>query len=183
MIGAYLEFKSPGFGVAGILSAICFLLFFTGHYIAGLTGFEVVAVFTPVEMLLVLTELLFFPGVTLLALLGTALMTGALLFAMVDFYPNQPFDFSLDVLVRPLLNLGIAVVLFVFAVSALARFLPDLPFFNRLILATQSPSGPSMEKSTPAFLSPASGWARREWRERSCDRLARPNLGPRWLTW
>ena len=153
MIGAYLEFKSPGFGVAGILSAICFLLFFTGHYIAGLTGFEVVAVFV-LGMLLVLTELLFFPGVTLLALLGTALMTGALLFAMVDFYPNQPFDFSLDVLMRPLLNLGIAVVLFVFAVSALARFLPDLPFFNRLILATQSPSGPSMEKSTPAFFEP-----------------------------
>lgn len=153
MIGAYLEFKSPGFGVAGILSAICFLLFFTGHYVAGLTGFEVVAVFV-LGMLLVLTELLFFPGVTLLALLGTALMTGALLFAMVDFYPNQPFDFSLDVLMRPLLNLGIAVVLFVFAVSALARFLPDLPFFNRLILATQSPSGPSMEKSTPAFFEP-----------------------------
>ena len=82
MIGAYLEFKSPGFGVAGILSAICFLLFFAGHYIAGLTGFEVVAVFI-LGTLLVLTELLFFPGVTLLALVGTALMTGALLFAMV----------------------------------------------------------------------------------------------------
>jgi membrane-bound serine protease (ClpP class) len=153
MIGAYLEFKSPGFGVAGILSAICFLLFFAGHYIAGLTGFEVVAVFV-LGMLLVLTELLFFPGVTFLALFGTALMVGALLFAMVDFYPSQPFDFSLDVLMRPLLNLGIALVLFVFAVSALARFLPNLPFFSRLILATQSPSGPSMEKTTPAFFEP-----------------------------
>ena len=153
MIGAYLEFKSPGFGVAGILSAVCFLLFFAGHYVAGLTGFEVVAVFV-LGLLLVLTELLFFPGVTFLALLGTALMTGALLFAMVDFYPSQPFDFSLDVLMRPLLNLGIAVVLFVFAVSALARFLPDLPFFSRLILATQSRSGPSMETSTPAFFEP-----------------------------
>ena len=59
MIGAYLEFKSPGFGVAGILySGLCFLLFFAGHYIAGLTGFEVVAVFI-LGTLLVLTELLF----------------------------------------------------------------------------------------------------------------------------
>ena len=57
-----------------------------------------------------LAELLFFPGVPFLALLGTALMTGALLFAMVDYYPSQPFDFSLDLLVRPLLNLGIAFV-------------------------------------------------------------------------
>ncbi len=153
MIGAYLEFKSPGFGVAGILSATCFLLFFAGHYIAGLTGFEVVAVFV-LGLILVLIELLFFPGMTFLALFGTALMTGSLLFAMVDFYPSQPFEFSLDVLMRPLLNLGIAVVLFVFAVSALARFLPDLPFFNRLILATQSASGPSTENSTPAFFEP-----------------------------
>ena len=153
MIGAYLEFKSPGFGVAGALSAICFLLFFVGHYVAGLTGFEVIAVFI-LGMLLVLGELVFFPGVTLLALLGTALMVGSLLFAMVDFYPNQPLDLSLEVLMRPLLNLGIALILFLFAVSALARFLPDLPFFNRLILATQSASGPSLEKSTPAFFEP-----------------------------
>ena len=81
-------------------------------------------------------------------------MIGALLFAMVDFYPSQPFEFSLDILMRPLLNLGIALVLFVFAVSALARFLPNLPFFNRLILATQSASGPSTENTTPAFFEP-----------------------------
>jgi membrane-bound serine protease (ClpP class) len=153
MIGAYLEFKSPGFGIAGILSAVCFLLFFAGHYIAGLTGFEVVAVFV-LGVLLVLTELLFFPGVTVLALLGTALMTGSLLFAMVDLYPGQPFDFSLDALIRPLVNLGVAAVLFVIAVSVLARFLPELPFFSRLILATQNPAGPSMETSTPAFFEP-----------------------------
>jgi membrane-bound serine protease (ClpP class) len=153
MIGAYLEFKSPGFGVAGVLSAICFLLFFAGHYVAGLTGFEVMAIFI-LGMLLVLAELVFFPGVTLFALVGTALMVGALLFAMVDFYPSQPFNLSLEVLMRPLLNLGIALVLFLFAVSALARFLPNLPFFNRLILATQSASGPSLQKSTPAFFEP-----------------------------
>ena len=154
MIGAYLEFKAPGFGVAGILSAICFLLFFAGHYVAGLTGFEVVAVFI-LGTLLVLAELLFFPGATLLALLGTAMMAGALLFAMVDFYPSQPLDFSLDLLFRPLVNLGIAVALFVLAVSLLARFLPELPFFNRLVLATQSPTGPSMEMRTPSMFEPS----------------------------
>jgi membrane-bound serine protease (ClpP class) len=154
MIGAYLEFKSPGFGVAGILSGLCFLLFFAGHYVAGLTGFEVVAVFI-LGTLLVLTELLFFPGATLLALLGTALMAGSLLFAMVDFYPSQPLDFSLDLLFRPLVNLGIAVALFVLAVSLLARFLPELPLFNRLVLATQSPTGPSLQMRTPSMFEPS----------------------------
>ena len=36
----YIEFKTPGFGIFGILAAICALIFFFGHYIAGLSGYE-----------------------------------------------------------------------------------------------------------------------------------------------
>ncbi len=143
IIGAYLEFKSPGFGAPGILSALCFLLFFTGHYIAGLTGLEVVAVFV-LGLLLVLLELLFFPGVMAVAAIGTALMVGAIFFAMVDFYPAQPLDFSFEILARPMLNFSLAIIAAVFAISLLARFLPDLPVFRRLFLATSSAAGPSI---------------------------------------
>src|SRR5207245_1772847 len=59
IIGAYLEFKIPGASLPGIISAICFALFFLGHYLAGLAGWEVVALFT-VGMVLVLVEFLFF---------------------------------------------------------------------------------------------------------------------------
>lgn len=143
IIGAYIEFKSPGFGVAGVLSAACFLLFFTGHYIAGLTGLEVAAVFA-LGLLLVFAEMLFFPGVVFVAALGTALMVGALFFAMVDFYPAQPLDFSFQMLARPMLNLAIAIVASAFSIALLARFLPDLPVFRRLFLSAQSPAGPSI---------------------------------------
>jgi len=143
MLGAYLEFKSPGFGVAGILAGLCFLLFFAGHYVAGLTGFEVVAVFF-LGLLLVLVELIFFPGIFALAAAGTAMMVGSLLFAMVDYYPAQPLVFSMDLIIRPAVNLGIALVLFIFTASLLARFLPSLPFFNRLVLAAQNPAGQSV---------------------------------------
>jgi len=154
-IGAYIEFKSPGFGVAGILSALCFLLFFTGHYIAGLTGLEVVAVFA-LGVILVLLEVVFFPGVVFVAALGMGLMVGSLFFAMVDFYPAQPLDFSFDVLVRPMLNLSLAIVASVFSITLLARFLPDLPVFRRLFLPARSASGPSLPPvttfgKTPAF--------------------------------
>jgi len=145
MAGAWLEFKSPGFGVAGVLSILCFLLFFAGHYIAGLTGFEVAAVFV-LGLTLVLIELFFFPGVMALATVGLALMMGSLLFAMVDFYPGQPFVFSVDIFIGPLINLGIAVLLFMVVVSLLARFLPNLPFFHRLVLARATPIGPSLER-------------------------------------
>src|SRR5713226_8096795 len=38
IVGAYLEFKIPGATLPGIISAICFALFFLGHYLAGLAG-------------------------------------------------------------------------------------------------------------------------------------------------
>jgi membrane-bound serine protease (ClpP class) len=152
MLGAWLEFKTPGFGIAGVLALICFALFFAGHYIAGLTGFEVVAVFA-LGVILILLELFVFPGVMVLATAGIALMLGSLLFAMVDFYPSQPLAFSFDMLVMPLVNLGIAVLLFMILASVLARFLPELPFFRRLVLAQAAPEGPSL-KSTPAELFP-----------------------------
>lgn len=142
ILGAYMEFKTPGFGIAGVLSAICFLIYFTGHYIAGLTGFEVAAVFV-LGVLLILIELIFFPGVFVFAALGTALMVCSLLFAMVDFYPAQPVSLSFDMLAGPLIKLGIALMLSVFGIALLARFLPDLPFFNRLVLGFQTAEGPS----------------------------------------
>ncbi len=146
-VGAYIEFKSPGFGVAGILSALCFLLFFTGHYIAGLTGLEVVAVFA-LGVILVLLEVIFFPGVVFVAALGMGLMLGSLFFAMVDFYPAQPLDFSFELLVRPMSNLSLAIVASVFSIALLARFLPDLPVFRRLFLPARSISGPSLPPAT-----------------------------------
>lgn len=152
IIGAYMEFKTPGFGVAGAISALCFLLFFTGHYVAGLTGFEVVAVFF-LGIVLVVAELLFFPGVLVLAGVGTALMFGALLFAMVDYYPGQPVDLSFDSLLMPIANLSIAMVLAAVAAALIARFLPELPLFNRLILAKHQPSGPSFGSRAPSLYS------------------------------
>lgn len=146
-IGAYMEFKSPGFGIAGIISAFCFLMFFAGHYIAGLTGLEVVAVFA-LGLLFVIVELIFFPGVLALAFLGTAMMIGAVFFAMVDFYPAQPLTFSFGMVARPMLNLAIAIVGSVLAITLLARFLPDLPVFRRLFLTAHAPAGPSIPEAT-----------------------------------
>lgn len=152
IIGAYLEFKSPGFGVPGVIAAVCFLLFFTGHYIAGLTGFEAVVVFF-LGLFLVLVEILLFPGVLFLAALGTALMLGALLFAMVDYYPSRPLDLSFDAMLLPVANLALALVLAAIAAALIARFLPELPLFRRLVLATSSPSGDSVAPRASALFS------------------------------
>src|SRR5207237_384387 len=64
IIGAYIEFKIPGATMPGIISAICFALFFLGHYLAGLAGWEVVALFI-LGTVLVIIEILFFAHSTI----------------------------------------------------------------------------------------------------------------------
>jgi membrane-bound serine protease (ClpP class) len=143
IMGAYLEFKAPGFGVAGVLSAICFLLFFGGHYIAGLTGFEMPALFV-LGILLILVELIFFPGIVVVALAGAALAVAALFFSMADFYPAQPLQFSFETFRVPMWNLSLALLASVFLIAIIARFLPSLPMFKSLFLSTKPSPGPSM---------------------------------------
>ena len=76
--------------IPGTIAAIAFLIFFGGHYLAGLAGWEVVAVFL-VGVALVLSELLLHPGTMIPGVTGVMLMIGALLWAMIDRYPGQPF--------------------------------------------------------------------------------------------
>jgi membrane-bound serine protease (ClpP class) len=148
IIGTYIEFKSPGFGVPGAIAAVCFLLFFAGHYVAGLTGMEVIAVFV-LGLLLVLVELLFIPGIVVLALAGTLMMFGALLWAMVDYYPSAPEWPSLDIFLLPLANLGVAIGLSGVAIFFLAQFFPKLPVLRRLVLTTSEPGGGSLTMDEP----------------------------------
>ncbi len=140
---AYLEFKAPGFGVAGIVSLTCFAIFFFGHYLAGLTGLEVVVFFVLGAILLVV-ELIFFPGVFLVAALGVLVMLGSLLFAMLDHFPGDPLLPSPEMLARPALNLALGLALSAVAIALLARFFPSLPLFRRLVLATNQPTGPAL---------------------------------------
>jgi membrane-bound serine protease (ClpP class) len=75
-------------------------------------------------------------------------MAGSLLFAMTDYYPGQPVSFSPEMLAVPFIKLALALGLSVAAIALLARFLPNLPLFHRLVLGFQSPVGPSIALPT-----------------------------------
>src|SRR5437016_4835558 len=91
IIGAYLEFKIPGATLPGVISVICFTLFFLGHYLAGLAGWEVVALFV-LGLFLVLIEILFFAHSTIVfGVVGVFLMLASILWAMIDRYPGETF--------------------------------------------------------------------------------------------
>jgi membrane-bound serine protease (ClpP class) len=159
IIGAYLEFKIPGASLPGIISAVCFALFFLGHYLAGLAGWEVVALFV-LGIVLVLIEILFFAHSTIVfGVVGVFLMLASLLWAMIDRYPGQTFFPTGRMLAIPLLNLFIAIAASVVAITFLARFLPRTSFYRRFALMTSNPPGPSLagvprEFATPLALMP-----------------------------
>jgi membrane-bound serine protease (ClpP class) len=143
IIGAYIEFKSPGFGVPGFVAALCFTLFFAGHYVAGLTGYEAAALFVA-GLALVLFELIFFPGILFVAALGMLMMVAGLLFAMVDFWPSREFTFDFATVGTSLINFSVTILLAAIIISLLARYLPSLPVFRFLFLQAKSAAGTSL---------------------------------------
>jgi len=148
IVGTYIEIKTPGFGVAGTLSIICFTAFFTGQYLAGLSGWEVGIVFL-VGLLLVAGELFVHPGTIIPGLVGMLLMFGTLIWAMLDRYPHEPLLPTSEMLQRPLWNLLITAVLSIAMILLLAKWLPKSSVFRFIALDRKNPAGPSLEVTAP----------------------------------
>ena len=144
ILGAYVEFKIPGVMWPGVISAICFALFFLGHYLAGLAGWEVVALFI-LGMILVLIEILFFAHSTIVfGVVGVFLMLASLLWTMIDRYPGQNFFPTGKMIAMPLLNMFIAIVGSFIIIALLARYLPRTSIYRRFALMDSNPPGPSL---------------------------------------
>jgi membrane-bound serine protease (ClpP class) len=144
IICAYLEFKMPGVSMPGFLAAICFALFFAGHYLAGLAGWEVVALFV-LGVVFVLVEILFFAHSTIVfGVVGVFLMLASLLWAMIDRYPGETFFPTGDMLAIPVRNLFFSLVAATAIILVLARYLPQTSLYRRFALMTTNPPGPSL---------------------------------------
>lgn len=149
IIGTYLEFKAPGFGIPGAIAALCFGVFFAGHLVAGLVGYEAVAIFV-LGLALIVVEIVFLPGVVILAATGATLMLGSLLWAMIDRYPDGPVIPPPDLLIVPVLNLAIALVVSGVLVAVLASILPQTSWFRRVTL--QSVSAPTSGTAAQSWM-------------------------------
>ncbi|WP_425590493.1 NfeD family protein [Fictibacillus sp. b24] len=77
-LGLVLELYTPGFGLAGSIGALSLMLFFYGHMIAGLAGWEAIILFG-VGLVLIILEL-FLPG-GIMGILGVAAMLTGLILA------------------------------------------------------------------------------------------------------
>ena len=77
-LGLVLELYSPGFGLPGSVGLVSLLLFFYGHLVAGLAGYESVLLFV-IGALLIVAEL-FLPG-GIAGILGISALAGSILLA------------------------------------------------------------------------------------------------------
>lgn len=134
MLGIILEIRTPGFGVPGGLGIASLALFFWGHWLVQLAGWEELLLVGSGLVLLVL-EVFVIPGFGLAGALGIAALLGGL--SLTLFGAGASWEFILKAAGRVVFSLLLALV----ASLAVLRFLPHLPFGRRLILETGLPAG------------------------------------------
>ncbi len=135
-LGIYIEVKTPGFGLPGILGAACLALFFWGHHIAGLAGMEDLLLFIA-GIALILVEIFLIPGFGFAGLFGIALVLVSLIGAMTRIVPLPgaawPAWSNFQI---PVFNTALALVGAGAGALLLGRFLPRSRLFGKLTLAT-----------------------------------------------
>lgn len=139
LLGLYIEFKTPGFGLPGISGILLLAIWFWGSHIAGLAGMEDVAVFL-LGIVLLCVELFVFPGVILPGIIGLILILASILMGMTQHYPGDPWYPSLPAITTSAIRFIPSLLIAITGAMLAATFLPKVPLFNKLILNDTLPS-------------------------------------------
>ncbi|MGM0828405.1 MAG: NfeD family protein [Bacillota bacterium] len=127
-LGLIVELYSPGFGIAGSIGLISLVLFFYGHLVAGLAGYETIILFI-IGMALIVAEF-FLPGG-----IAGGLGIGAIL-ASIMLAGGDVVQMGISLLIALL----IAVATMIIFVKVFGK---KMKFFNKIILkdSTSTESG------------------------------------------
>jgi membrane-bound serine protease (ClpP class) len=129
MLGLMVEMRTPGFALPGAVGILSLSLFFWGHWIVQLAGWEELLLVL-VGLLLIALELFVLPGVTIAGLAGIVALVAGLGLALVGAGP------TVSVAVTALGRVALAILAALAGAFVLLRFLPRLPFGRRLVLET-----------------------------------------------
>ncbi len=133
VLGILIELYQPGFGLPGIVGITCLIIFFAGHLVVNLAGWEEVMIFIAGVALLGV-EIFITPGFGILGALGVFGIVVSLVLAL----SSMPISISFrtgemtDSLLRVILSLAVSVVLFIVAFA----FLPRTRIGGKLVLQT-----------------------------------------------
>ena len=131
-----LELKMPGVGLPGIIAAVCFVLYFWSHsQFGGQVTWLAILLFL-LGLVLLGIEIFILPGFGVCGLSGILLVIGSLALVAHGHWPQNGSDWlKLSKSVGPL---GLCLMGSVVLAVLLARYLPSIPFANRLMLKPQS---------------------------------------------
>jgi membrane-bound ClpP family serine protease len=135
-VALYIELQTPGVGVGGLVSAICFVLFFWSAFLGGTAGWLEVLLFV-LGVVCLLLEVFVFPGFGVFGVGGALLVLLSLILASQTFILPQN-EYQMERLRNTLLMIAGAGAAAVLVVALVRRYLPHAPLLNRMLLAPPS---------------------------------------------
>lgn len=133
LVALYFELSAPGISVGGLVSGLCFVLFFWSRFLGGTAGLLEILLFIS-GVVFLLMELFVIPGFGLSGILGAILLVGSIVMA------SQTFIIPHNAMEVGQLSQSLAIVMgsfFTFLGIAwlISRKMGMLPIFKRLILS------------------------------------------------
>jgi membrane-bound serine protease (ClpP class) len=146
LLGAYVEFHTPGVGVPGLVALICLAIFVAAPYLTGLANiWEIVLI--GLGVLLILLEVFVIPGFGVPGIAGILILLLGLIATFVPDEPGRSFPLYIPSLPSTMHWLKVAIATVVSSMVAslvgmalLSKFLPRLPVFRALVPANPTPS-------------------------------------------
>jgi membrane-bound serine protease (ClpP class) len=130
-LGILIELYQPGWGLPGSLGIASLAIFFFGHHVAQLAGWEEVLIFAA-GVLLLIVEIFVIPGFGIAGIAGIALMLTSVVLSLLAFDFRVSRDLGL--LNRALLTVSTSVILTVVLGYLAVRLLPATGASRRLVL-------------------------------------------------
>jgi len=132
LVALYIEMSTPGIGLGGLVSLLCFALFFWSRFLGGTAELlEIVLFLTGVAFLAV--EIFVLPGFGVAGIMGLMLMLAGVLMAGQTFLiPETRREW--EIFGTSVLVLSCSAVAFVAVAALLSRHFGSLPMLNRLVL-------------------------------------------------
>jgi membrane-bound serine protease (ClpP class) len=132
LVALYFEFSMPGLGIGGIVSIICFGIFFWSHFLGGTAGWLEVLLFL-IGFVLLITEVFVLPGFGIAGFSGIVMIIVALTMALQDFgMPRDPQQWQQTT--RSLILVLTTFACVISAVVVLIRYAKVVPALRGLTL-------------------------------------------------
>ncbi len=133
-LGIWVEIKTPGFGLPGLLGGCFILIWLWGHHIAGLAGAEELLLIL-IGLILLSLEIFVIPGFGIAGVLGICCLLIGVGMAMVQHIPGGNwFDVPHFQWRAAAINMGLTAAVIGVLGTLLSRILPHTGAYHSLIL-------------------------------------------------